>query len=442
MKKQTENAKTNSKSQLKIKSNLNSETKIILERNIKQEKKTEKILNDKNILVPDEYKKQFLDFDIKIDSSKKTNTSCNTNSTVTKGDNVLQNLNKINTIVAECSMKIEKLKNEFLNNENPNENITLLKNELINLKTKIEFYKLKSEFYENIFFTTKNYIENINVSQVGELNLFKSEIKSKLNLIFTQNNKFYYENLNRNFFVSDKNINFGANNFENYNSNTKVVQNLENSLSSLLVDINKFLSNNSLSINSTQLSILNLRENILMNMKTILSLYILNDNYNINFKSKNSFFLENENNYIELEKKDRMSKIVKDFDNFTNPFMNRAMNNKFKLDLLEKVKTLVNFYENFNVILKTENISIKNNTEVYVNSTNVKINLIQKLCENFIIYSEPNFQKMNELLGLLENKSIKNIEKVLFSYIKNEQLSFVDLIEKYKEFNKNYYLSR
>src|SRR5437763_1942958 len=80
---------------------------------------------------------------------------------------------------------------------------------------------------------------------------------------------------------------------------------------------------------------------------------------------KKNYYIEKENEIMLYEKQERNNKIIKDFNNFIQPHLNKAMNNKFKKDIIEKIENLNNFYENLNLIIKTENFELKNSYNSY-----------------------------------------------------------------------------
>ena len=86
----------------------------------------------------------------------------------------------------------------------------LLKEEILFLKQKNEILKLKSDFYELIFYSFRNLIDasnpNNNMSEINVETITAEELKNKLLCIFTQNNQYFYDNLN--FFHYDKSKDF------------------------------------------------------------------------------------------------------------------------------------------------------------------------------------------------------------------------------------------
>ena len=101
------------------------------------------------------------------------------------------------------SMKVDKINNNIFDEE-------LLKEEILFLKQKNEILKLKSDFYELIFYSFRNLIDasnpNNNMSEINVETITAEELKNKLLCIFTQNNQYFYDNLN--FFHKDKSKDF------------------------------------------------------------------------------------------------------------------------------------------------------------------------------------------------------------------------------------------
>lgn len=520
-------------------SNLNEvsdSSKIQIIRNSNSIKITDEIKNNKNILLNEDYTKNFIDFDIKIqpesqkvnnlkskDKNKTNNqslqsvqpeiaSSSSSHSKIPKSGNISNsniNLNttstssstqqkdisfyfkKLEGILIDSTNKIENLKNEFekvitsnedknnsqkfvnidhsvnINSQknfdsvnNPNLNfsfleIKTLKSELLNVKIKNEFYKLQAKFYENIFYTTKNCVENFNYNfknsstQIphSELNhsicQIESEIKkdlnSKLNTIFTQNNKFYYENFDSKFIKEYVN----KENLDSYKDNKYFtsLNKIENELFSLINNLNHFsqtpIEN---SISDIWTSCFKIKSDIIRTLKSILSYYILNDDFNKEFKHKINFYIDNQDKFISLETKQRVEKINKEFSEILNPHMNRVMNFKIKNELLDKVSNICTFYENFNILLQTENKNTKSNTNLFLHTSSTKVSGITKLVDNYLIFNEENYKKIGEILEISQSKNLKNLEKILFSYIKNEEGCIIDVVEKFNEFKKNYFL--
>jgi hypothetical protein len=491
----------------------------------KPNKITDEIKNNKNILLNEEYTKNFIDFEIKIQPQPKhvnnikikeqnkisassiTAGNNSVYSNTSKGGNISNSKININNssinsssqqkdissyfkrlemIIIDTTNKIEMLKNEFDQvitsdqNKDNSQNIThfnqsitcnknfdsssssnlnfsfleikTLKSELLNVKIKNEFYKLQAKFYENIFYTTKNCIENYNfISKNPSSQLendqsyfqiefgIKNDLKSKLNTIFSQNNKFYYENFDTKFIKEYIN----KENLDSYKDNKYFtsLNKIENELFSLINNLNNFsqtpIEN---SISDIWTSCFQIKSDIIRTLKSILSYYILNEDFNKEFKHKINFYLDNEDKLLTLETKQRVGKITKEFSEILNPHMNRVMNTKIKNELLDKVSNICSFYENFNVLLQTENKNMKNNTNLFLQTSSTKVSGITKLVDNYLIFNEENFKKINEILEISQSKNLKNLEKILLSYVRNEEGSFIDMIEKFGELKKNYFL--
>jgi hypothetical protein len=194
------------------------------------------------------------------------------------------------------------------------------------------------------------------------------------------------------------------------------------------------------SISEVWTSCFKIKSDVIRTLKSILSYYILNENFNSDLKHKFNFYLENEDKYLALETKQRVGKITKDFSDILNPHLNRVMNNKIKSELVDHSSKICTFYENFNIILQTENKNMKNNANLFLHNSSTKVSGITKLVDNYLMFNEGNVKKIEEICEILKSKNIKNSEKILFSFMKNEENSLLDMIEKFEELKKNYYL--
>ena len=108
----------------------------------------------------------------------------------------------------------------------------MLKCELINLKLQQERLKLKSEFYELIFYTSKNCIDQFNYQTSTTQSI--QDLGIKMQTIFTQNNKHYYEQFS-NSFIKDNNS------FVSNEKDFKSLQQIEKSIIKSLAEIHKFI---------------------------------------------------------------------------------------------------------------------------------------------------------------------------------------------------------
>jgi hypothetical protein len=444
--------KTNKKEPLK-----HSRT-LIVSQNIKEDPST-KLTNE--LLIDDHHKSKFLNFDIKLNDAvleaEKTKkhslkTSTQKNHEINKTQQV-DSLKEIKKHANEIKEKMNKIKAEFddtavqitctdLNYPFSYKDFLVLKSELLYIKAEKGFLELKTEIYQNMFYSAKNRVENaldlLNMKE-NQAVVIISDLKNKLNEILNYNNQNFYKYFAKTETSENFTGLFSSELISENKKNVKSIEKLENILMKLMLDMKQVLTTN---INENYQNLLwNLHKNLGASLKQILSFYIFSDNYNIEFKNKNSFFLENEEELSNLEKKDRTSKILKEIqENLIDPNMNRAMNKKFKKDMVEKVKDVINFYENYNIILKTENILIKNNSASVITHNNFRLCNIQKLIESYFIYSEIGLTKIKELNELINSKSLKNQDKVILAFLKTENFNLLDLIEKNEYLKRNYYL--
>ena len=186
-----------SKNQLKIIPN--SSDKIKLSNEIKE----------KNLLINDSYTKSLIDIDIKFSNNNNNPTKLKpiNQSTISNISSISNNTStttnyknyKIDKLFHESLEKIKNFRVNF-DEENFEKNFKYFKEEIIFLKTKNEILKLKSNFYENVFYGIKNLIENENNNLISENinNEYKKNLLNKIMCILNQNNKYYYEQLNFN----------------------------------------------------------------------------------------------------------------------------------------------------------------------------------------------------------------------------------------------------
>ncbi len=518
------------------------------------------ILEDKNI--PEHYKKDFIDIDIKLKeqpkederSNKKTLIdSKNTNKSQRCEVDIHSYINSLTKIFSECQNKLRIYKNQLENlisNENgekhninkdsnsqinskknntdteindfenvkdniskismANKNVKTnkegkksifnkyeielneLKSEIYLFKMRYEIYKAKSLFYENIFNTVKNAIDNFsfevnsknnsnynnndlssnlnkafgnftseNQKNKSDLNTISHTLKEKLNLILTQNNKYYYQEFQdkfncfeyRNYNFCNKDWNFDSDLKSKNSDNEKYLKNLDKNLSEIAITINNFLKeadkdsdgvlNDNISysnyeINQANNTLSNLKSKLFMCLKNLISVYLTGENLNLEIRAKNNFILERENEFLLFEQAERKSKILKELLSIIQPNLNKVINNKFKNEMVDKLSNIINFYENFNLILKNENTMLKNQLNKISQIKDFKINSLGKIIDQFLIFSEPTIIKIKELTDISSSANLKNKDKLLSAFMNVEYTNFYDLIDKYYDMkNKN-----
>lgn len=521
--------------------------------------KLNNILDDENI--PDDYKKNFIDIDIKLteqskqqenEKKKKLNDS-KTNKNQKSEINILNYINNLTNIFSDCNNKFKFYKEQFdnlipnelkekpcinyesfekfvknkINRNNDLESVSKIstknnigkntkdnkENELINInkyaielnelkaeiylfKMRYEIYKAKSLFYENIFNTVKNTIDNFffkinsnkdnnsidsnldfnynkafgiynkdNLNKKSDNNDICHTLKEKLNLILTQNNKYYYQEFQekfktfeyRNYNFCNKDWDFDSDQKLKVHENEKYLKNLDKSISEIAQIINNFLkddiskfniqTNNLINISQNESNIyynqisntLNTLKNKLFScLKSLISVYLTGENLNFDIRAKNQFILEMENEYVLFEQKERKNKIMKELTSLIQPNLNKVINNKFKNEIVDKFSSIINFYENFNIILKNENAFLKNQLGQINQIKDYKINTTEKIVDQFLIYSEPTFIKLRELTDLSTSVNLKNKEKLILAFMNVEFNNFYDIIDKYYELKNKY----
>jgi hypothetical protein len=362
------------------------------------------ILNDKAI--PDSYKKNLITVPIKMAEETKPKVV-----KVQASPEVALPL-KLEDLFKSTLLKVEKLKDEIGLDNKDNKDSILLKSEIIYLKTKLEFYKLKSDSYEKIYYSAKNLIDS------GS-NL--ENMRVKLNEYFSEGNRIYYDQIS-NINIPDRVVSHDP------------LHKLESELHSLLNTLNKELTSSKIIDHSS------LKDSVTIALKKLIALYYTNsESLCYEFKSRSKFILNNDKVIDTLESKRRSSELIDKFKAFLDSYKISSGN---KADIAEKVKEVINYYESLNTVLKSENTSLKSNTSSYVNEVNGRYGRVEKLVDNFLVYTEGSICKLKELFELIGGRNVKNAEKVYLAFIKTEEKNFLDLIDKYDDLYKQFKLIR
>lgn len=391
-----------------------------------------------------------------------------------------------------------------------------LKAQIYLFKMRYEISKVKALFYVNIFNSVKNTIDNfnyefqhlysnidtnLNTKDTGGISNFNKEavinnkinntkdllqmtlaLKEKINLILSQNNKYYYQEIEdkfksfeyRNYNFCNKDWDFESDNKHKNNEGEKALKNVEKNLTEILVLLNRFVKedpensykssfNNSENTSKNEFYESNnknvvkdanypdpacyktnnglntLKIKIFACLKNLLSSYLFGENLCFEVRRKNSFILEAENQYSLYEQAERKNKILKEFINTIQPNVNKVINNKFKNEMIEKISSCLNFYENFNIILKNENTMLKTQMSRISQVKDYKINCMAKLIDQYIIFNEPSINKLKELIEISSSANLKNKEKLLIAYMNVECNTFYDFINKFYEIKNKFY---
>lgn len=431
-----------------VKANNTNEAKSQLKKEIEEKKLP---------LVDKHYTKDIIDIDIKIDDYALSNTSNKeTNNTASTKPPIHQLKSKQEDEIIKKSIgKIEKMYTTCLKNTesiklSPSASTEeLLKQEVIYLKTKNEVLRLKGEFFENIFYTSKNIIETYQI---------QSDLKEKLIGVFTQNNQHYYESFN---FLNKKHFDIFS--IEKCTDNDQLINKkclnvlnaIEENLLSILKDIQSFIKVkgidnkdpiSSLFLDSSSLSslsvIFKLKDNIISSTKKILSYYALSDNYSFDFKERHSFWINNTDDFIKHDSDKRTTKLVDEFKTLIDPLLNKVMNKKNKTEMVKHIASLCSFYENFNQLLHNENGHLKCFNSLTLQKLNSKNDRMQKAVDEFISLSKEPFGKLTEVIDFLINNQSKNIEKVIYSLMNTQKDSIKNMIFSYNYFIEQYMLIR
>lgn len=445
--------------------------------NEKHELKKE--IKDKKLLINnDKYLRDYCTFDIKI-KDPKPNTKKNSTSVASKGkkdsgklpkpikpsnnltqtieksemsiksreDPVKMTISKIEKIYIDTLNKLNGMKVDSITSNKMDEE--LFKQEILFLKQKNEILKLKSDFFEIIFFSIKNLIEPGNSKDQNmeiEEKIFCEELKNKILCILTQNNKYYYDNLN--FFHKDKSKDFifafdSSINHEEELINKRCldsIHNIEKSIEKIIKDINFYIQNTSISENNTDeaihTSLYMLKQNLLSSSKEIMSYYLLSDNLHFEFNLKNKFFIGNSEKIQNHEIIQRKGKIQKDFSSLIEPLVNKVITKKNKNDLSNFVNNISNFYENNQLSLLTENYLLKSFNNESLDKLNKGKEKIIKIINEFIEQNSEAINKLNDIIGYLVNNKEKNNEKVIFSLFNTEKENYINLINNFNLLNK------
>ena len=162
----------------------------------KKQNSSNLLKNDKKDIINDNNNNNFEIFNSDI-SIISTSTTKNPNASK---DRIKSLVNKLENIYKEALNNSQKIKSETLPfniNYNQKDMITILLEEIQFLKIKNELIKLKSNFYETIFYSITELIEETKryTSANQELTEYINNFHNKILCILTQNNQKFYEHL-------------------------------------------------------------------------------------------------------------------------------------------------------------------------------------------------------------------------------------------------------
>ena len=433
---------SSSQSKNKLKIIPNSTDKIQLSKEIKE----------KNLLINDSYTKSLIDIDIKFSNNnnnhptklKPINQSTISNiSSISNNTSITTNYKnyKIDKLFHESLEKIKNFRVNF-DEENFEKNFKYFKEEIIFLKTKNEILKLKSNFYENVFYGIKNLIENENNNLISENinNEYKKNLLNKIMCILNQNNKYYYEQLNFNKLNETISFDFNDNIDDKINTiNLKVLEEIEKNLQNILNKINNVLNEENINKNI----LINLKENLIFFSKKIISYYFLSNNFVFEFKHKNKFIINTNEEIYNNEIKKRKENIIKEFDNFFNSLLHKVLNKKNKNDFIKLIKNFIGFYENYNKLLSVENINLKNFQNEEIKNINNKLFAYKKSLNEFCIINNDKIDSLKEIFEYIETNGENLNANVAIAMLNTEKKNFNEFILDFKnlyEFN-NYIIN-
>ena len=433
---------SSSQSKNKLKIIPNSTDKIQLSKEIKE----------KNLLINDSYTKSLIDIDIKFSNNnnnhptklKPINQSTISNiSSISNNTSTTTNYKnyKIDKLFHESLEKIKNFRVNF-DEENFEKNFKYFKEEIIFLKTKNEILKLKSNFYENVFYGIKNLIENENNNLISENinNEYKKNLLNKIMCILNQNNKYYYEQLNFNKLNETISFDFNDNIDDKINTiNLKVLEEIEKNLQNILNKINNVLNEENINKNI----LINLKENLIFFFKKIILFYFLLNNFVFEFKHKNKFIINTNEEIYNNEIKKRKENIIKEFDNFFNSLLHKVLNKKNKNDFIKLIKNFIGFYENYNKLLSVENINLKNFQNEEIKNINNKLFAYKKSLNEFCIINNDKIDSLKEIFEYIETNGENLNANVAIAMLNTEKKNFNEFILDFKnlyEFN-NYIIN-
>ena len=391
-----------------------------------------KEIKDKKMLVNNEkYLNGVLNFDVKVTQApKKTIKKNNTSTNVSVKKETISSNTTISSVKSTTAndepvlKKIERLYTETYeamtkNKTSIDKDLSLanLKEEIIFLKQKNELLKLKSKFYEIIFYSLKNTVEQ-------SPNISPSELQSKIVNIFTQNNQYYYDKIS--FLGSKKKAMFSFDDNDEderllNEKSLKSIQEIENKIELCLTVIN----DNTTSQNQ-------IKEKLVSLSKEILSFYFYSENLFYEFKHKSKFWLCKSEDFMKKEIATRKKKIEKEFNDVLDPMMNKVMNKKAKSDLSNFLISTCNFYENLNGLLLSENYSLKKTNSDDITAMSKRNDNIIKDVNEYISQSENGFNKLHDLINFIDtNKTNKNAEKIFLSLFNTDKEVYTSLIQSY-----------
>ena len=392
--------------------------------------------NDKKEIINDNNNYEIFNSDISIIS-----TSTTKNPSATK-DRIKSLVSKLESIYKEALNNSQKIKSETLPfniNYNQKDMISILLEEIKFLKIKNELIKLKSNFYETIFYSITELIEETKryTSANQELTEYINNFHNKILCILTQNNQKFYEHLK----ILDDNSNsemlFAFNLKDGYimdkinEKNVSVLTNIEENIQKVISYIDEIVNfNNNSNDNNSDFSLKmnSFKLNLLMASNNIISYYLLSDNFNFQFKNKHKFMIFNPEDIINNQINQRKNKIKSDWEKLIKPLIHKVLTPKNEKDLINFILNLSLFYENLNKNINIENAALKINYNINNGKLNSDIKKLKSILENYINSNDDGFMKLNELFNFIDENQSKNTEKVIFSLINTEKQNYLNLI--------------
>jgi len=164
--------------------------------------------------------------------------------------------------------------------------------------------------------------------------------------------------------------------------------------------LTEILGNNNSSSEEVKKELVEVRKLSFSSLKNILSYYLMEDNFIFEFKSKNKLFL-----FESLKDSDKILRIKKFMGEYEEWGLKKIKSNifcSFFEDLtdkkrLENFNNIILFYENLMEINKKEYQFLSSNTTTILNKFQQKFELMHRLLENYLNFSEFSYCKLKVL---------------------------------------------
>ena len=368
-------------------------------------------------------------------------------------DDIMNKLEKIYKEALENSQKIKIDVLPFNSDSNQNDIIDILKQEIKYLKIKNELLKLKTNFQETIFYSTKHIIEDMKKDLFHNEDTYKyiNQFHNKILCVLTQNNQKFYDNLKVIDNENKNNLLFTFNLKEDKNTIDKINQkkfdtlnNIEENIQKIIKYIDNIISNNDKTndlINDKidpdfKLKINNFKLNLLSASNNITSYYLLSDNFNYSFKIKNKFNIFIPEKIVDNQVNQRINKIKNNWEKIINPLIKNKLKPINEKELIDFIMNLSLFYENMNKNIIIENNLLKINSEINYEKVKSTLNDIKMMVEKYINENNEGFLNLNKLFNLITGNKNKKSNNDIISYIYKEKENINNIINNFNSLKK------